>query len=170
MCILNIHRFSSVFVTAAEHSFFAFVCPRKGENGFRLRNENGENLMNLVNPQALATFNDFTHRIIYEGVINQVARVMDINKKKQGELVATKAIYESSETKVNVNKADIVVDNINEKLGDLQEQLEKLEKLYNESVKAFEKDTGVRFYKWNKSISREQNILAKKATQAKKTT
>ena len=124
--------------------------------------------MNLVNTQALATFNDFTKRYIYEGIINQVARAMDTNKTKQGELEATKAHYESSETKVGVNKADIVVDNCNDKLGDLQGQLEKLEKLYNEAVKSFEKDIGVPFYKWNRSISREQNILAKQATQAKK--
>ena len=124
--------------------------------------------MNLVNTQALATFNDFTKRYIYEGIINQVARAMDTNKTKQGELEATKAHYESSETKVGVNKADIVVDNCNDKLGDLQGQLEKLEKLYNEAVKSFEKDMGIPFYKWNRSISREQNILAKQATQAKK--
>ena len=124
--------------------------------------------MNLVNTQALATFNDFTKRYIYEGIINQVARAMDTNKKKQGELVATKAHYESSETKVGVNKADIVVDNCNDKLGDLQGQLEKLEKLYNEAVKSFEKDIGVPFYKWNRSISKEQNIIAKRLIQSKK--
>ncbi len=124
--------------------------------------------MNLVNTQALATFNDFTKRYIYEGIINQVARAMDTNKTKQGELEATKAHYESSETKVGVNKADIVVDNCNDKLGDLQGQLEKLEKLYNEAVKSFEKDIGVPFYKWNRSISKEQNIIAKRLIQSKK--
>ena len=128
--------------------------------------------MNLVNTQALATFNDFTKRYIYEGIINQVARAMDTNKTKQGELEATKAHYDNiPETSVTGNAVttnDVVVENINDRLGNLQEQLEKLEKLYNEAVKSFEKDMGIPFYKWNRSISREQNILAKQATQAKK--
>ena len=99
-------------------------------------------------------------------------KAIDLNADEQGNLEADIAFHKSPEgaESMGVNKADIKTDDLEDKLGDLQAAHEKLVALKLEQVKVFVKEVGVPYYKWNKTLSIEENVKRKRRLQRRRTT
>ena len=119
--------------------------------------------MALVNMPQIAGLNSFTTKFVLEGIIGVLDRAIDLNGKSQGVLESQIAFLESPNAaeSMGVNKADIKVDDFKDKLGDLQGMKEKLEQLKADQVKVFVKEVGVPYYKWNRTLSIDENVKLK---------
>ena len=119
--------------------------------------------MTLVNSTAISKLNDFTTKYLLEGIIGVIDKAIDLNENSQADLESHIAFLESPDAaaSMGVNKADIKVDDIRDRLGDLQENKELLVKLRTIEVKAFVKEVGVPYYKWNKGLSIAENVKEK---------
>jgi|TARA_Y100000310_G_C20117579_1_gene549974 hypothetical protein len=119
--------------------------------------------MALVNMPQIAGLNSFTTKFVLEGIIGVLDRAIDLNGKSQGDLESQIAFLESPNAaeSMGVNKADIKVDDFKDKLGDLQGMKEKLEQLKADQVKVFVKEVGVPYYKWNRTLSIDENVKLK---------
>jgi hypothetical protein len=119
--------------------------------------------MALVNMPQIAGLNSFTTKFVLEGIIGVLDRAIDLNGKSQGDLESQIAFLESPNAaeSMGVNKADIKVDDFKDKLGDLQGMQEKLEQLKADQVKVFVKEVGVPYYKWNRTLSIDENVKLK---------
>ena len=116
--------------------------------------------MTLVNSTAISKLNDFTTKYLLEGIIGVIDKAIDLNENSQADLESHIAFLESPDAaaSMGVNKADIKVDDIRDRLGDLQENKELLVKLRTIEVKAFVKEVGVPYYKWNKGLSIAEKV------------
>ena len=123
--------------------------------------------MTLVNSTAISKLNDFTTKYLLEGIIGVIDKAIDLNENSQADLESHIAFLESPDAAVSmgVNKADIKVEDFQARLGDLQEIKEVLVKLRAIEVSAFVKKVGVPYYKWNKTLSIEENVKAKRRIQ-----
>tara|TARA_R100000742_G_C4239236_1_gene59247 strand:- start:252 stop:641 length:390 start_codon:yes stop_codon:yes gene_type:complete len=123
--------------------------------------------MTLVNSTAISKLNDFTTKYLLEGIIGVIDKAIDLNDNSQADLESHIAFLESPDASASmgVNKADIKVEDFKDKLGDLQEIKEVLVKLKAIEVTAFVKKVGVPYYKWNKGLSIEENVKAKRRIQ-----
>ena len=85
-------------------------------------------------------------------------------------LKGLKGLFEEHYVDIPEEKVDIVeelISKVDELENKLSDETDKNVELAGQ-VKSFEKDIGVPFYKWNRSISKEQNIIAKRLIQSKK--
>tara|TARA_R100000458_G_scaffold12160_1_gene9996 strand:- start:216 stop:605 length:390 start_codon:yes stop_codon:yes gene_type:complete len=123
--------------------------------------------MTLVNSTAISKLNDFTTKYLLEGIIGVIDKAIDLNENSQADLESHIAFLESPDASASmgVNKADIKVEDFKDRLGDLQEIKDVLVKLKAIEVAAFVKKVGVPYYKWNKTLSIEENVKAKRRIQ-----
>ena len=115
----------------------------------------------------VSKLNDFTTKYLLEGIIGVIDRAIDLNGNSQADLESHIAFLESPDasTQMGVNKADIKVEDFRDRLGDLQGVKEILVKLKALEVSNFVKEVGVPYYKWNKTLSIEENVKLKRRIQ-----